>query len=332
MRPLIDPARATRRAALACLLAAAAMPALAQPAWPDKPVRIVVPTAAGSGSDLLTRLMAQRLAELWRQPVVVENRAGASGVLGVDAVVKAAPDGHTLLMTSASPVVINPLVMRKLPHDPRTQLAPVSAIGTAQAALLVSGEVPARNLREFVDLAKARPGQLSYGSFGLGTGGHLGVEAFNQAAGIQLIHVAYKGTGPALSDLVGGQISALLVDLGNAQAHLKSGKLRALAINGPTRSAVLPDVPTFTELGYASVEGTYARFALMAPTGTPEPVIGRIARDVGRVLQEPALQERFGPLGYTLAGSTPAQLAQMLREDGERWGKVITGIGGLSLD
>ena len=327
MRPLIDPARATRRAALACLLAAAAMPALAQPAWPDKPVRIVVPTAAGSGSDLLTRLMAQRLAELWRQPVVVENRAGASGVLGVDAVVKAAPDGHTLLMTSASPVVINPLVMRKLPHDPRTQLAPVSAIGTAQAALLVSGEVPARNLREFVDLAKARPGQLSYGSFGLGTGGHLGVEAFNQAAGIQLIHVAYKGTGPALSDLVGGQISALLVDLGNAQAHLKSGKLRALAINGPTRSAVLPDVPTYAEAGLPTPPDFSGWWALTAPAGVPNEILDRMNAEVTAILRTSEVRDTLLKRGITAIPSSRDEATRYQREQLQVWTKMIAETG-----
>lgn len=322
----------TRRGVTALLLAGAAGTALGQSGWPDRAVRIVVPTAAGSGSDLLARMVAQRLSDLWKQPVIVDNRAGASGVIGVDAVVKAAPDGYTLLMTSASPVVINPLVMRKLPHDPRTQLTAVSHVGIAQAALLVNGDLPARTLQEFVALAKARPKQLSYGSFGVGTGGHLGVEAFNQAAGIDLVHVPYKGTGPALNDLIGGQISALLVDLGNAQTHLKTGKLRGLAINGARRSALLPDVPTFTELGFPGVEGTYARFGVLAPTGTPQPVVERISRDLTTVLAEPALQERFLPAGYVLSGSTPAQLSQLMREDGERWGKVIAALGGLSLD
>jgi tripartite-type tricarboxylate transporter receptor subunit TctC len=332
MKHARTPVMLDRRRATALLLATAAGSVIAQPAWPDKAVRIIVPTAAGSGSDLIARVIAQRLAEAWKQPVLVDNRAGASGVLGVDAVVKAAPDGHTLLMTSASPVVINPLVMRKLPHDPRTQLVPVSHVGIAQAALLIHGELPARNLQEFVALARSRPRQLSYGSFGVGTGGHLGVEAFNQAAGIELVHVPYKGTGPALNDLIGGQISALLVDMANAQNHVKSGKLRALAINGPKRSALLPDVPTFTELGFAGVEGTYARFGVLAPTGTPQAVIERISRDLTAVLTDPAIQDRFRPAGYDLYGSTPAQMGQMLRDDGERWGKVIAALGGLALD
>jgi tripartite-type tricarboxylate transporter receptor subunit TctC len=293
---------------------------------------MIVPTAAGSGSDLVARALAQRLSETWKQPVTVENRAGASGIIGVDAVIRAPADGYTLLMSSASPVTINPLVFRKLPHDPRKALAPVSLVGIGPAALLINADTPARALKEFVDLAKRHPRELSYGSFGPGTGGHLGFEAFNQAAGIEMIHVPYKGTAPAVSDLLGGQLTAVLTDLATAQAHIKSGKLRALAINGPVRSPLLPDVPTFTEQGFGSVEGTYARFALFAPVGTPQSVVDKISADTVAALRSPDMTQRFTPLGYSLAGSTPAQLAESLKDDARRWSKVIDGLGGLTLD
>jgi len=291
-----------------------------------------VPTTAGSGSDLIARALAQKLADTWKQSVTVDNRAGASGIIGVEAVVRSPADGYTLLMSSASPVTINPMIFRKLPHDPAKSLVPVSLVGIGPAALLINSQTPANNLREFVALAKAKPKQLSYGSFGLGTGGHLGFEAFNQAAGIEMIHIAYKGTAPAVTDLLGGQITAVLSDLATAQGHIKSGRLRALAINGPSRSPLLPEVPTFTEQGFASVEGTYARFALFAPAGTPEAVINRVSADTVSALRAPDVVDRFTSLGYSLAGSTPAQLADSLKDDAQRWRKVITALGGLSLD
>lgn len=317
---------------LAATTAAGTSGAWAQSAWPNKPVRIIVPTAAGSGSDLVTRALANKLAETWKQPVTVDNRAGASGIIGVEAAVNAPADGYTLLLSSASPVTINPMIFKKLPYDPQKSLVPVSHVGIGPAALLINGATPATNLREFVALAKSKPKQLSYGSFGLGSGGHLGMEAFCQAAGIEMIHVPYKGTAPAVTDLIGGQITAVLTDLATAQSQVKSGKLRALAINGPTRSPLLPDVATFTEQGYAGVEGTYARFALFAPTGTPQAVVDKVSADVVAALRSPDVVDRFTALGYSLSGSTPASLSASLKDDAQRWGKVITALGGLTID
>lgn len=324
----------SHRVALAAGMALAilAPAASAQVGWPDKPVRIIVPTAAGSGSDLITRALAQKLSEMWKQPVTVDNRAGASGIIGVEAAVRAPADGYTLLLSSASPVTINPMIFRKLPYEAQKDLVPVSLVGIGPAALLVNAATPAKTLKDYVALVKARPRQLSYGSFGLGSGGHLGVEAFNQAAGIEMIHVPYKGTAPAVTDLIGGQVTSVLTDLGTAQAQIRSGKLRALAINGPTRSPMLPDVPTFTESGYPGVEGTYARFALFAPAGTPASVVERVAADTVTALRTPEITERFSVMGYNLAGSTPAQLAGSLKDDAQRWRQVITAIGGLTLD
>lgn len=331
------PQRAWPRRTVLGLLAggglAAASPLLrAQTAWPTRPVRLVVPSAAASGSDLLARGLAQKLAELWGQPVTVDNRAGGSGIIGVEAVVRASPDGYTLLLSSASPITINPLVFRKLPHDPQRDLMPVSHVGIAPAALLVNSATPARNLAELVALAKAKPRELSHGSFGTGSGGHLALEAFCQAADIQMLHVPYKGTGPAVNDLLAGQITCVLTDLAGAQGFIQSGKLRALAINGPTRSPILPDVATFTEQGFASVEATYGRFGLFAPAGTPREVVQSISVSVVRALQSSELRDRFTPMGYLLEGSTPAAFTTIIAQDAERWGRVVTALGGISLD
>jgi tripartite-type tricarboxylate transporter receptor subunit TctC len=322
------------------LMALAAAPALlmasawlrAQPAWPDRAVRIIVPTAAGSGSDLVARALAQKLAELWKTGVTIDNKAGASGILGVEAAVRAAPDGYTLLLSSASPVTINPLIFKKLPYDPQKGLAPVSHVGIGPAALLINAATPARNLREFVALAKAKPKSLSYGSFGTGSGGHLGVEAFCQAAGIEMIHVPYKGTAPAVTDLLAGQITAVLTDLATAQTHINAGRLRALAINGPDRSPMLPGVATFTEQGFPSVEATYARFGLFAPAGTPLSIIDKVSADVVTALRAPDVRDRFIALGYSLDGSTPDAFAVTLKQDAERWGRVVAALGGIALD
>jgi tripartite-type tricarboxylate transporter receptor subunit TctC len=197
---------------------------------------------------------------------------------------------------------------------------------------LVSASNPAQTLREFVAQAKAAPGKLSYGSFGAGSGGHLALEALCQAAGISMIHVPYKGTGPAITDLLGGQITSVLTDLATAAGHIKAGRLRALAINGPVRSALLPEVPTFTEQGFASVEATYARFGVFATAGTPAPLVERIAADITAALRQPDLRDKFAGMGYILEGSTPAAFAATLKQDTERWGQVITKLGGLTLD
>jgi tripartite-type tricarboxylate transporter receptor subunit TctC len=247
-------------------------------------------------------------------------------------VVKAAPDGFTLLMSSASPLVINPVIFRKLPHDPLKQLAPVSHVGIAPAAFLVNSATAVTNLKELVALAKAQPKKLSYGSFGQGSGAHLAIEAFNQSAGIDMIHVPYKGTGPAVSDLIAGQITLTLADLATAQSQIKAGKLRAIAINGPSRSPLLPDVATFTEQAYPAMEGTYARFGLLAPVGIPQVILNKVSADTITALNDPMVSDRFTSLGYTLTGSTPDKLRNWLKEDAERWGKVIQAIGGIVLD
>ncbi len=306
--------------------------AQAQSIFPNKPVRIVVPTAAGSGSDILARAIADRLSHQWSQPVTIDNRAGGSGIIGVDAVTRSIADGYTLLITSASPVTINPMIYRKLPYDPVRSVVPVSQIGYAQSSLLVSSSVPVTTLAELILLAKKRPRQFSYGSFGIGSGVHLAMEALCQATGVEMIHVPYKGTSLALNDLLGGQITMLLTEPLGALTHIKNGKLKALAVNGPNRHPVLQEIPTFTEQGYPTIEGTYPSFSMFAPFGTPKNVIEKIATDMQDVLEGPDIRKRFGPMGYTLKGSTPGDLEISLKQDKIRWSGVINGLGGLTLD
>ena len=298
--------------------------------YPSKPVRMVVPSAAGSGSDLLTRTLARQLSTSLAQPFVVENKAGASGMIGVETVVRSPADGYTLLMSSLSPVVINPIIYKKLSVDPREGLIPVSKVGIAPVALLVNASTPIKTLADFVALAKVQP--LSYGSFGIGTGAHLAMELFSHDAGIKLVHVPYKGTAPAVTDLIAGQISATMADLATAQVHINSGKLRAIAINGGKRSSLLPQVPTYTEQGYPNLENTYASFAVFAPRGTPDAIVQRLSSDIVFALKLPELGQKFREQGYLLEGSTPSELAATLKEDTARWNTVIQNIGGLSLD
>lgn len=298
--------------------------------YPSKSLRIVVPSAAGSGSDLLTRTLARHLGQSLGQPVVVENKAGASGMIGVETVVRSPADGYTLLMSSLSPVVINPIIYKKLAVDPREGLIPVSKVGIAPVALLVNASTPVKTLADFVALAKSQP--LSYGSFGIGTGAHLAMELLSQDAGIKLVHVPYKGTAPAVTDLIAGQISATMADLATSQVHINSGKLRAIAINGGKRSPLLPQVPTFTEGGYPNLENTYASFAVFAPSGTPDAIVKRLSNDIVTSLKLPELGVKFREQGYILEGSTPSELAATLKEDTVRWNTVIKNIGGLSLD
>ena len=318
--------------ALASTFGGTVFRAHAQQTWPTKPVRLIVPTAAGSGSDLVARALAQKLSGMWNAAVIVDNRAGASGIIGVQAAARAPADGYTLLLSSTSPITINPLIFKKLPYDPQRDLVPVSHVAIGPAALLINASTPAQTLGEFIALAKSKPKQMSYGSFGTGSGGHLGVEAFCQAAGIELIHVPYKGTAPAVTDLLAGQITAVLTDLATAQEHITTGRLRALAINGPDRSPLLPSVPTFTEQGYPSVEATYARFGLFAPAGTPQEIVENVSASAVAALKAPDVRDRFVQLGYVMQGSTPQAFAAILRQDTQRWARVVSGLGGITLD
>lgn len=306
--------------------------AQAEAGYPSRAVKMIVPYAAGSGSDVLARVIAAKLADTFGKPMVVENRTGASGILGVDAVVKAPADGYTLLATSGSAISINPLIFRKLPYDPGRDLAPISQIGVGAAGLIINTSLNARTMKEFVEIVRAQPGKFSYGSFGIGSGTHIALESLKRREGLDLAHVAYRGTAPAITDLLGGQVHAVIADLVTAKQHIDAGRLRMLAVTGDKRSLVMPEVATFGEAGYGYLTDTYARFGVYAPAGTPAAILQKLSAEIIRAAQAVDLQQRFTPLGYELAGSTPAAFAETLARDAQRWGRLVADLGGLSLE
>jgi tripartite-type tricarboxylate transporter receptor subunit TctC len=318
----------TRRRVLALVAAAAAALPLAAPAqgaFPSKPLRIVVPFAPGGSTDAIARLIAVKLGEQLGQSVVVENKAGANSIIGTGDVAKAAPDGHTLLVVTPS-LTINPFVVARMPYDAARDLAPVTLISRSPYMVGVSNEVPAANMRELVAYAKANPGKLSYASGGNGTGAHLTTEAFKMAAGIDMVHVPYKGTGVALPDLVAGRV-ALIFDVEPVIGPMaRDRRLRAFAITGAQRSPTAPDVPTMAEAGVPGfVTGSW--IGMFAPAGTPPEVVQRLQQEVRRALQAPDVAERMRGFGAESVASTPAEFAAHLRAETERWGAVARHIG-----
>jgi tripartite-type tricarboxylate transporter receptor subunit TctC len=289
--------------------------------YPAKPVRLVVPFPPGGGVDTVGRIVGQRLAEGLGQPVVVDNRAGAAGVIGTDAVAKSAPDGYTLLVCSPGNTSIAPSLYPKLPYAPERDLAGISILVRIANILVVHPSVPARNVKELVALAKARPGKLNYASGGTGTSLHLSGEMLRQLAGIDIIHVPYKGTAPALADLLGGHVDFFFSDP-SVMPQVKSGKLRALAVTTAGRYVAAPDLPTMVEAGIPGYEAVNW-YGLLAPAGTPREIIARLHAETVKVLGLADVRERLLGQGMEPAPSTPAELAAYLREDTARWARVV---------
>ena len=315
-----------RAAALAAaLLIAAAAPVLAQP-WPSKPIRVIVPFPPGNAGDVTARSLSDRLSQKLGQPVVVENRAGAQGAIGVDAVAKAPPDGHTLLVSSLSPLVITPHVNQSLPYDPLRDLAPVALIGWTGMILVAPVTFPVGNVQELLAYAKANPGKLSYASLGAGTISMLTMEVFKQAAGLEILHVPYKGSAQALTDLIGGQVPLMFDGMTSAYAHVKSGKLKALAISASKRSALAPEIPPLAETGVAGLKdiGVEGWTALLAPAGTPKAVIDRLNAEVNQMMLDPDFKARVNNQSLDLyAPSTVAQFNDFMRREHARWGAAV---------
>ena len=306
-------------ALLPCLLLAAAT-AHAQ-TYPSKAVRLVVPFAAGGSTDIIGRTVGQKLNELWGQPVVVDNRPGGSTVIGTDIVAKAAPDGHTLLITPA-PFTIVPSLIAKLPYDPTRDFEPVTLINTTPLVVVVHPGVPAKSVKELIALAKRRPGALNYGSSGSGGSNHLAGELFNAMAGVKMVHIPYKGNAPALTDLVGGHVDVVFNGLTSAMPLIRSGKLRSLAVTSLARAGSLPDMPTLDELGLKGFQAV-AWNGLTAPARTPKDVIGRINADVLKIIRSPELVERLKAEGSDPVGNSPAEYGTFLRDEIAKWAKVI---------
>ncbi len=311
----------------ACAIAAfhAAAPFAAEP-YPAKPVRIVVPFAAGGSTDILARAIALRLNEAMRSPVIVENRPGGAAVVGADHVAKAAPDGYTLLMGTNTTHAVAPHLYRKLPYDPLRDFIPISEIAYNPQFLDVHPSLPARSVQELIALARARPGELNFGSAGQGTTAHMAMELFRAMARIDMVHVPYKGTGPALNDLIGGHLSLMFDVVLTTLPHMKSGKVRVLGVSSRERAQVAPEVPTIAESGLPGYEAL-VWFGLFAPAGTPEPVVARLSQAVESIVRHPQLRETFALQGLTPVGSSSADFAMHVRKEYELWGKVIRDAG-----
>jgi tripartite-type tricarboxylate transporter receptor subunit TctC len=291
-------------------------------AYPAKPVTIIVPFAAGGGTDLGARLVAQKLTAKWGQSVVVDNKGGAGGVVGVDAAVRAKPDGYTLLVGNVGTQSINPALYKKLPYDHDKAFAPISLIADLPFFALSRPGLPAKNIAELIALAKQEPGKISYASSGNGGSPHLSGEIFQALSGTKLLHVPYKGGGPAMTDLMAGHVDLLFASVLESIGHVKSGKLRALAVTTTTRSAVMPEVPTVAESGLPGYEsGSW--LALLAPAGTPKDIVDKIAADLKAVLDDPATRQALEQQGATPHSSTPAQLAALMEADRKRYSKII---------
>ena len=291
--------------------------------WPQKPVRVIVPFAPGGASDLMPRLVGEKLTAIWGQPVVIENRPGAAGNIGMEAGAKSPPDGYTLLLAPNGNLVVNPHMYSKLAYDVFKDLAPVTRIAAVQNVLVINAEVPASSMKEFIALARAKPGALNFGSPGNGSQAHVGVELLKMQLGLDLVHLPYQGVGPAMKDLLGGRLQLMLAQVPSALPQIKSGKLRALGVASPTPLATLPDVPTIAAAagipGYEAVSW----YALMAPIGVSQEIITKAYVDIAKVLQMPDVRERLAGMGAEPSGETPADLAKRIKIEYDRWGEVV---------
>lgn len=294
--------------------------------FPAKSVRVVVGFAPGGTTDLLARILAQNLADTWKQTVLVDNRGGAAGTIGAELVAKAAPDGHTLLVSPQSSIAIAPAMYAKLGYDPLRDFEPVVEAGYSPLLLVVHPSLPVRDFRAFAALAKAQAGKLSYGSGGQGTVLHLTGELLNGALNVRMVHVPYKGENPALIDLMGGQFDFMFCNLPAGLAHARTGKLRALAIATRSRSALAPDVPTVIESGFANFEAAVWN-AVYAPARTPRDIVNRINADVVKILNTPDVKERVAAQGIYVNTGTPEQLATYLKAETAKWSKVVKAAG-----
>jgi tripartite-type tricarboxylate transporter receptor subunit TctC len=312
-----------RTALIGAALILASTGALAQPTpYPTRPVTLVVPFPPGGGTDTGARIVAQQLAAKWGQQVVVENKGGAAGQIGADAVAKAKPDGYTILMGNIGTQAINPSLYKKMPFDPDTSFAPITMVAELPLAMMVNPAVEARTPKEFIALAKSQPGRLNYSSSGAGGAPHLAAEMFKDSTGTFIVHVPYRGGGPAVADLLAGHVQLSFMTVLEAIGHIKAGKLRALAVTSGERVTALPDVPTLSESaipGFNSISW----IGLLAPSGTPPSIVDKIAADVRDVLASEDVKSRIVALGGVPRSLTPAQFARQIDEDRQRYARII---------
>ena len=312
---------------LALALVAATVPASAQSpdAWPSKPVRFILPFPPGGGTDILGRLIAERLTANLGQPVVTENRGGAGGNVGAEAAAKSAPDGYTIVLVAPS-LAISPSLYSKLNYDPVKDFAPVSLVATVPNVMVTHPSLPARTLAEFIQLAKTKPGEMNFGSGGSGTSNHLAGELFNIVAGVKLVHVPYKGVNLAMNDALSGRIQLVVIGIPAAAPHIKAGRLRALALVAPQRSSVLPEVPTVAEAGLPKFEVT-TWYGILAPAGTPKAIVSRLNAELVKIMHAPETKERLDAMATDPVTSTPEEFAGLIRREIAKWAEVVRDAG-----
>ena len=290
--------------------------------YPNKPIRLVVPYVPGAGNDIVGRLLAGKLTESWKQQVVVDNRAGGSTIIGAEIVAKAPPDGYTILFAADATLSINPSLFKKLPYDAEKDFVPVIFLATSPFILTVNSSLPVKTVQEFVAYAKSNPGKLNFGSVGLGSQHHIAGELLNKRAGLNMTHIPYKGSAQAMPDLLGGRIQCYFTGIVVAGPHLKSGKIRALAIASEKRSPEMPDLPTFAESGFPGFEIGFW-FSLVAPAKTPNEIITKLNAELNRILKLPDVQKSLTDQGFEIKGGTPADLSAHVKADIARWAKFI---------
>jgi tripartite-type tricarboxylate transporter receptor subunit TctC len=297
----------------------------AEAPYPNKPIRLIVASSPGGPNDLVARVVAAPWGELLGRPIVIDNRAGAAGVIGSELVARAAPDGYTLLVGFPGPLIIAPLLNETAPYDTLKDFAPVSLAVSAPFVLLVHPGVPAKSVKELVALARARPGKMNYASGGTGIGSHLAMELLNHVTGTQMVHVPYKGAGPGLTALMAAEVDAMFVALGSVLPHIKTEKVRAIALGGEKRYPLLPNLPTISESGYRFNSSSW--YGILAPRNTPRTVIGRLHGTLTQTLEAPQMRTRLTDMAFETIGSTPDEFAKLIREETATWRKVISAAG-----
>lgn len=301
---------------------ALAAPAAAQEKYPTKPVRFVVPYAAGGSTDTLARAISGKLSEYLGEQVIVDNRPGASGDIGMQMVARAAPDGYTIVLGYIANLAIGPSLYEKMPYDPVKDFAPITQVAGASNIIVVHPAVPARTFKEFIAYARANPKKVNFASAGVASVGHLTGELLNNLAGIDMVHVPYKGSGQAISDVVGGHVKVMISGMASTLPHVRSGKLYGLATTGLKRTPATQDIPTVAESGFPGFEAS-SWFGVLAPAKTPKPVIARLHADIVKALRQPEVEKKLEAIGFEIVGSTPEQFAAYIRSEIKKWEKVV---------
>ena len=313
-----------REACFVALLALAA-PAGAQTAYPQKPIRMVVPFPPGGGTDILARLFGQKMSETLGQQVIIDNRGGAGGTIGTDIAAKAPPDGYTLILVSGSHA-INPGLYPKLPYDSVNDFAPITQLATSPGILVVNPSLPVKSVKDLIALARAKPGQINYASAGSGTPPHLAGELFKVMAKIDMVHVPYKGNAPAFTDVIGGQVSLIFPTMPSAMPFIKSGRLRPIAVTSAKRSPAAPDIPTIAESGLPGYEAT-SWYGILAPARTPREIVARLHEVLVSIIGSPDMKDKLAAQGLDPVGNTPQQFAAVIKSEISKWAKVVKASG-----